>query len=108
MKRFIAKLSIGALCVTLSGCMSLAAYTLSDNGCFKSCPPKSKTKYYLGTQMSGGMITTPIIGGNTGRDITLKSLMIIDFPFTVMTDTLFVPFIAIKNATTDFQHNSSE
>lgn len=64
----------------LTGCSSTMSHTGSND-----------KKYYAGTHTSYQML----ISDNTHWGI--KSLVILDMPFTVMLDTLLLPWDALKN-----------
>lgn len=82
------------------GCASIGSYSLSKNGNFKFTNKRieaEKTEYFLGTRVSSEFISGPVIKDKYPSEIALKMLFILDFPLTITTDAVLLPFIGIKN-----------
>lgn len=77
------KLVVVAGCMaSLSGCSSIMSHTGDNRG------------YYLGTQANNEII------GSSDTHWPIKSLAIIDYPFSAITDTLILPWDYFRNSRT--------
>lgn len=96
----IIKLLTTVVLLNCLGCVSIASYTFSKNGNFKYTSEQieaRKTEYYLGTRISYEGITAPFASKSYVDELGYRILFVLDYPLTIVADTLFVPFIAIKN-----------
>jgi uncharacterized protein YceK len=96
MKRVESLLAAVLICIC-SGCASIASYTLTENGCLKRCEKADHTDYFLGSRLSYQMITSPQADPSYAKEFALKSLLVLDYPLTVVTDTVLAPFILVRN-----------
>ncbi len=97
MKTFLLLTTLAVFSVC-SGCVSIASYAFTENGCVKNCKKEESMDYFLGSRLSYKAMTSPQADPGYTKEIALKSLFALDFPLTVAADTVLAPFIAVRNA----------
>jgi uncharacterized protein YceK len=83
MLKFSIKLAISVSCLFISGCMSLGG-TFADERC---------NKIYVGTSIN----IDYLVNNSSGHGITNVPFIILDFPFSLVMDTLLLPYTIPKS-----------